>query len=846
MIKDLFQSHIAFVGGGQFCKTLLELLYSDIFADRRPSIIGVSDINEQAVGLQYAKKLGIFTTNDYRELYRLENLQVLIELTWDIDLGNELNETKPAGVKFFNHIESRALWDFLQLEREKRKALGELQQHPKVDGEIISLFELFANRLEKVVTQRNFRYIEIEKELVTSERATAQIIEGSTIPTFVINKDHITTHWNKACENLTGYAAASICGTNKQWTPFRETERPTMADLILDGVGEKEVWKYYGTRWRKSALIEGAYEAEEYFPHLGKNGKWIWFTAAPIKAPDGTTVGAIETLWDKTEDKKAEEEKERYTRELATLCSIYAALNVPLELEDRLDAANEAISNFLSAEAICIYLLEPDGNFRLKYTYGSPENTCEKMVMADKNSIIQRVAQKGELTIFENIADGGNGEIRILAKEGLKSMAYIPISTKENKVFGVIRIGTKTSKYFAPEEKNVLELIGNRVGAAIENSMLQQELKRSEEKYRSLFENDPNPTFILDSNSFSILDTNQRAQDSYGYTRDELLGISFLQLGEDSDEELTQGLKNLSPGQSVLFTKKRHFRKGEKPFYVNINMSSAKYGDRDVIIASSTDITEVVEKETQLIQAGKMTTLGVMAAGMAHEINQPLNVIQVCADFFLKMLNRGQPISDEDLRTMANDIVANVGRAAGVIKHVRDFARQSELVRTKVNINDPIKDVFKVLGHQLKVHDIETTLDLDPELPAIMAEHNRLEQVFINLVSNAIDAMDEKTARPGFQDAPKQLCIKSFAENGRVVALVSDTGIGMSEEVKNKIIEPFFTTKKVGKGTGLGVSISYGIVKDYDGSLEIESQIDVGTTFKLLFPAARQDMMTDE
>jgi C4-dicarboxylate-specific signal transduction histidine kinase len=254
-------------------------------------------------------------------------------------------------------------------------------------------------------------------------------------------------------------------------------------------------------------------------------------------------------------------------------------------------------------------------------------------------------------------------------------------------------------------------------------------------------------------------------------------------------------------------------------------------------VVSTTDITEVVEKETQLIQAGKMTTLGVMAAGMAHEINQPLNVIQVCADFFLKMLKRGAAIDDEDLRTMANDIAANVERAAGVIKHVRDFARQSELVRSKVNINDPIKDVFKVLGHQLKVHDIDVQLELDPDLPDIMAEHNRLEQVFINLVSNAIDAMDEKSSQTDSQDSPKRLSIKSFVENDQVMVHVKDTGTGMSEEVKNKIFEPFFTTKKVGMGTGLGVSISYGIVKDYSGGIEIDSEIGRGTTFMLTFPA---------
>ena len=386
--------------------------------------------------------------------------------------------------------------------------------------------------------------------------------------------------------------------------------------------------------------------------------------------------------------------------------------------------------------------------------------------------------------------------------------------------------------------KSVLELIGNRLGVAIENAMLQEQYIKSEEKYRTLFNSDPHPIFILDSRTFEILDMNQRAQASYGYSREELRGRPFLEIGEEDDEEMALALKNLKEDQSLLFTKKRHFRRGRKPFYVNINISYAKYGADNVIMVSTTDITEVVEKETQLIQAGKMTTLGVMAAGMAHEINQPLNVIQVCADFFLKMLKRGAKIDDEDLRTMANDIVANVERATGVIKHVRDFARQSEPVRTKVNINDPIRDVFKVLGHQLKVHDIEVELDLDPDLPDIMAEHNRLEQVFINLVSNAIDAMDQKISEAGIENTSKQLCIKSFAKNGCVTVHVTDTGTGMLEEVKNKIFEPFFTTKKVGKGTGLGVSISYGIVKDYGGSIDIESEIGVGTTFRLTFPAA--------
>ena len=146
----------------------------------------------------------------------------------------------------------------------------------------------------------------------------------------------------------------------------------------------------------------------------------------------------------------------------------------------------------------------------------------------------------------------------------------------------------------------------------------------------------------------------------------------------------------MSYGQSVLFSKIKHYRKDGHPFYVNINVSLAKYGEEDVLIATTTDITETVEKETQLIQAGKMATLGLMAAGMAHEINQPLNVIQICADFFLKMLKKGADINREDFISMAQDIVDNVNRATGVIKHVRALARQSEIVRNWVNLNDPI------------------------------------------------------------------------------------------------------------------------------------------------------------
>ena len=840
MPGQIFETRLAIVGGGKFCKAILEFLFEGGYEKARPHVLGVADMDENAAGMRYARDLGIPTSTDYTQFYEMEDLETILELTRSPDLPESIRRTKPAHVRLIDHFEARTLWDFLQVENAMTRILQRLWQEKGDQAAVISHFERFSRHLMSILKRRNRRSKEIEMELHEHERTLFQIIQGSTIPTFVLNAEHIVTHWNKAMERLTGFPASQVVGTHRQWAPFYGQERHTMADVILDQIDEQEIRKLYGTKWRKSALIEGAYEAEGFFPQLGENGKWCWFTAAPIKAPDGRIIGAIETLWDKTEDRKAEEERERRTRELAALCSIYTALSAPWSIEERTRAALEETRSFMAADSICIFLLDEDYSYHLKFSVGAPESLCRKSHMADENSTLYQVAKNRAITVHENLPDSADGEIRMLGEEGIKSIAYIPISAKEEKVFGVIRIGSKKPRHFNSEEKNVLELIGNRIGVAIENAVLQEKSIKSEEKYRSLFNNDPNPIFILHSDSFRILDTNRRAEAYYGYTRRELIGMYFPDLGGEDHAEIASGLRTVHKKGSILFSKRRHYKKNGKPFFVNINVSPAEYGESDVLIASATDITETVEKETQLIQASKMTTLGVMAAGMAHEINQPLNVIQICADYFLKMVNRGQEIGEDDLKMMANDIVENVQRIAGVIKHVRDFSRQSEVVRTEVNINDPIRDVFKVLGHQLKVHEIDLQTDLAPDLPPIMAQHNRLEQVFINLVTNAIDALDEKFEDPDVRDEKKSLTIRSFLEDTHVVVHVTDNGTGMPEEVKNKIFEPFFTTKKTGTGTGLGVSISYGIVKDYDGTIQIESEPGRGTTFIIKFPAGRK------
>lgn len=155
-----------------------------------------------------------------------------------------------------------------------------------------------------------------------SEHTGARLLEmlqGTPIPTFVIDVAHVITHWNSACEHALGFPAREMIGTRRQWEPFYPTERPVMADLILNGAPENQVSHHYGALWRRSSLIAGAYEAEDWYPHIGEGGKWFFFTAAPLRDAGGRVVGAIETLQDITERKRAEHELQRYHNQLEEL-----------------------------------------------------------------------------------------------------------------------------------------------------------------------------------------------------------------------------------------------------------------------------------------------------------------------------------------------------------------------------------------------------------------------------------------------------------------------------------------------------------------------------------------------
>lgn len=369
---------------------------------------------------------------------------------------------------------------------------------------------------------------------------------------------------------------------------------------------------------------------------------------------------------------------------------------------------------------------------------------------------------------------------------------------------------------------------------------LENKLNRTEKRYYAIFNNIPDPVFVLSFDTLEIIDCNKSVEAIYGYTKKEIINQSFLQLFPDGEKyRYAAILKTRSSIGQV-----KQIKKSGEEMFVNIRVSPSDYPWRKVLLVITSDITNWLTTQQQLLQASKMATLGEMATGVAHELNQPLTVIKTASSFLTKKVKLKEPIADDILMTMSEEIDGHVDRATKIINHMRQFGRKSDMIVAPVQLNEVIEAAFEILGQQLKVRGIEVKWDLQPDLPLVRADADRLEQVFINLIINARDAIEERQESEAEASA-KVIHLKSYASDytsgQRTVLEVSDSGMGIAPEFKDKIFEPFFTTKKVGQGTGLGLSISYNIIKESGGRIEATDSAEGGARFVVSFPIMDED-----
>jgi signal transduction histidine kinase len=254
--------------------------------------------------------------------------------------------------------------------------------------------------------------------------------------------------------------------------------------------------------------------------------------------------------------------------------------------------------------------------------------------------------------------------------------------------------------------------------------------------------------------------------------------------------------------------------------------------------AFMTDIRNISERkllEKQIRHSERMAGIGELATGMAHEINQPLNTISLSIDNIIYSID-SQTITDTYLKAKINKVFDNITRIKNIIDHVRTFSRyQDDFIQSEFDIHGSINNSISMIMEQMNHKGIALDFICPHELPMLKGNTHRFEQVMLNLLINAKDAVEEKKRKLG-KNFNKRIEISIQKSIGQIIIEVKDNGIGIPSESIDKVLLPFYTTKPSGHGTGLGLSISYGIIKELNGELEIQSEELKGTTIRMTIP----------
>jgi PAS domain S-box-containing protein len=397
---------------------------------------------------------------------------------------------------------------------------------------------------------------------------------------------------------------------------------------------------------------------------------------------------------------------------------------------------------------------------------------------------------------------------------------FIPCRVKD-RVIAYIGLGqTQKGDFLTSEDLELLETMGDYIGIALENALLYKSLEQKAAEYHDLKDfseniiESINVGVVVENVDGRIIGWNSALENLTGHSRSETLGkhtenvIPYHFLQRLADHRFLY--KQLWNGLTVNFS-----------MTSLVDKSGATRG-RLIIVDN---ITDRVRLEDQLIQNEKLTSIGLLAAGVAHEVNTPLAVISSYSQMLRKQISPG-----DSGHKLLEKITKQTFRASEIVNSLLSFSRTNVTEFSDVAIHQIISDTLSLLEHQLKTAGIRVDYEPPADNPVMLGNPGKLQQVFLNLFLNAKDAMPDGG----------ELRIRAVIVDSKLEIIVSDTGAGISRDNIKKIYDPFFTTKVAGKGTGLGLSVSYGIVKEHSGTISVESKLGSGTSFKLEFPLVRK------
>ena len=512
-----------------------------------------------------------------------------------------------------------------------------------------------------------------------------------------------------------------------------------------------------------------------------------------------------------------------------TLIEFGRELGSQTDLEVMLQSVADRLQATLAIEHVAFFLADEENVFHLRTATERTSHPWEllpyDLSFLDQKSVKPYVFFERTKFTLDAVADEWPQSVRHTISD-LDLTYYMPCTVRSRTIayLGVSR--TREGDFLSSDDIELLTTLSGYVAIAIDNALLYRSLARKVEEYERLKEFSEN---IVESINVGILavDLNDSVE-SWNTQIERLTGIPRRKavgqrLGDLFPRDLVFRLSELRGESGVHNIYKFNLRQNGREAILNVAVAPlvSKEGQQIGRLIIFDDVTDRATLEQRLMQADKLSSIGLLAAGVAHEVNTPLTVISTYAQMLAKQLTTDDPKSK-----LLDKIAKQTFRASEIVNSLLSFSRTSTTDFVQVDVNKLVRETFPLVEHQLMKSQVKVAISVDEGLSLIKGNSGKLQQVFLNLFLNARDAMP----------LGGSLKIHTWSDEDCVRIEVADTGDGIPPEYLARIYDPFFTTKGPKKGTGLGLSVSYGIVREHGGNIEVTSKLGEGTVFLLTFP----------
>ena len=564
------------------------------------------------------------------------------------------------------------------------------------------------------------------------------------------------------------------------------------------------------------------------------DGNWRWFEAV---ARDCSSVPGIEgtvvSFQDVTDLHRMEAERQ-------VISEVVHALNQTANLDELLAGIHQALKKVVSAEN-CFVALHDAAADTFTFPFFADQVDVAPPPQRVGHSCTAYVFRRGRPMLipqseFDRLVAAGEVEL-----VGAPAPAWlgVPLKTPTATIGVLVVQHYQNENAYDLRDQEFLNSVGGHIALAIERRRWEEALRKKEEMFRLLFNNNPLPTFVIDQGTLRFLEVNDAAVRQYGYSLAEFREMTALEIRPEAEKGKYLEHLRQSHDDGPHTGHWQHRKKDGKIFQVESISHELDYSGRRVRLVVAQDISERHILEQQLRQSQKMEAVGRLAGGIAHDFNNLLMVIKGHTELLLNVL----PPAEQYSRKI-EQIERAADRASALTRQLLAFSRLQVLQPRVMNLNDVVHDMGRLLPRMIG-EDVELVIRTSEDLGAIRADASQMEQVIMNLAVNARDAMPGggklliETSNTELDSAYNTR--HPIVRQGRYVLIaVSDTGTGMSAETQAHIFEPFFTTKAQGKGTGLGLATVYGIVKQSGGFIWVYSELGRGTSFKIYLPRVDQ------